>query len=67
MSARSALRCELTNTYSPAAMDSAPGHQPVDTLKITTSEAPDAATPSTRRQDAVVAPSTAARRHWIGG
>src|SRR6185437_9133323 len=65
MSARSASRCELTDTYSPAAIDSAPATSPaIPAVTIAARDAPDAATPSTRlavdRIPSLV-PSTAAR------
>src|SRR6185295_18199139 len=64
-SARSASRCELTDTYSPAAIDSAPATSPaIPAVTIATRDAPDAATPSTRLavdRMPSLAPSTAAR------
>jgi hypothetical protein len=65
MSARSVSRCELTDTYSPAAIDSAPATRPATpAVMIAAPAAPDAATPSTRLEvDRMpsLAPSTAAR------
>src|SRR5215217_8516909 len=68
MSASSASRCELTETYSPAAIDSAPAASPA-TPAVTTAlvDAPDAATPSTRLAvDTMpsLAPRTAARSQF---
>ena len=72
MSARSASRCELTDTYSPAAIDSAPATSPaIPAVTIAVLDAPDAATPSTRLAvDTMpsLAPSTAARsqlERWL--
>src|SRR3954463_5598741 len=49
MSARSASRCALTETYSPAAIDSAPATRPaMPAVRMADREAPDAATPMTR-------------------
>src|SRR5512132_3825996 len=49
MSACSASRCELTDTYSPAAIESAPATSPaIPAMTIDAPDAPDAATPSTR-------------------
>ena len=64
-SACSASRCELTETYSPAAIDSAPATRPaMPAVTIAAPDAPDAATPSTRLavdRMPSLAPSTAAR------
>src|SRR4051812_21577967 len=72
MSACSASRCELTDTYSPAAIDSAPATRPaIPAVTIAAAEAPEAATPSTRLAvDTIpsLAPSTAARsqlERWL--
>ena len=72
MSARSASRCELTETYSPAAIDSAPAARPaIPAVTIAAPDAPDAATPSTRHAVDTMpsfAPSTAARsqlERWL--
>src|SRR6476620_8779836 len=65
MSARSASRCELPETYSPAAIESAPATNPaIPAVTIAVPDAPDAATPSTRlavERIPSLAPSTAAR------
>src|SRR3954471_13245099 len=72
MSACSASRCELTETYSPAAIDSAPATSPaIPAVTIAVPDAPEAATPSTRLAvDTMpsLAPSTAARsqlERWL--
>src|SRR5512132_1002143 len=72
MSACSASRCELTDTYSPAAIDSAPATSPaIPAVTIALPDAPDAATPRTRLAvDTMpsLAPSTAARsqlERWL--
>ena len=72
MSACSASRCELTDTYSPAAIDSAPATSPaIPAVTIAEPDAPEAATPSTRLAvDTMpsLAPSTAARsqlERWL--
>ena len=72
MSACSASRCELTETYSPAAIDSAPATSPaIPAVTIAAADAPDAATPSTRLavdRMPSLAPSTAARsqlERWL--
>ena len=58
MSARSASRCELTDTYSPAAIDSAPATSPaIPAVTIAAPDAPgrgDAEHEARRRHDAVV-------------
>ena len=63
-SAASESRCELTDTYSPAAIDSAPATSPaIPAVTIAVPEDPDAATPSTRLAVETIpslAPSTAA-------
>src|SRR3954469_2377880 len=68
MSACSASRCELTETYSPAAMDSAPATRPaMPAVRIAAAEAPEAATPRTRLAGETkpsLAPSTAARSQF---
>src|SRR6478672_10417994 len=65
MSACSASRCELTDTYSPAAIDRAPATRPaIPAVTIAAPDAPDAATPKTRLavdRMPSLAPSTAAR------
>src|SRR4051812_26831368 len=72
MSASSASRCELTETYSPAAIDRAPATRPATpAVTMAAADAPDAATPSTRLAvDTMpsLAPSTAARsqlERWL--
>ena len=72
MSACSASRCELTETYSPAAIDRAPATSPaIPAVTIAAADAPEAATPSTRLAvDTMpsLAPSTAARsqlERWL--
>ena len=68
MSACSASRCELTETYSPAAIDIAPATSPaIPAVTIAEPDAPDAATPSTRLavdRMPSLAPSTAARSQF---
>src|SRR3954463_6796820 len=65
MSACSASSCELTETYSPAAIDKAPATKPAMPAVIPAlGDAPDAATPSTRLAVETMpslAPRTAAR------
>src|SRR3954467_3308656 len=65
MSACSASRCELTDTYSPAAIDRAPATRPAMPAVITALvDAPEAATPNTRLAVETMpslAPRTAAR------
>src|SRR6185295_12771810 len=67
MSACSASRCELTDTYSPAAIDIDPAKRPATPATRTASfEAEDAATPIIRLEIETIAssePSTAARNH----
>src|SRR6478672_8023239 len=72
MSACSASRCELTETYSPAAIDRAPATSPaIPAVTIAAPDAPDAATPNTRLavdRMPSLAPSTAARNQldrWL--
>src|SRR4051812_15096811 len=77
MSACSASRWELTETYSPAAIESAPATRPATpAVTIEPLVAPEAATPSTRLPvDTIpsLAPSTAARSQferrlrWVAG
>src|SRR6188472_4679253 len=72
MSARSESRCELTDTSSPAAIDSAPATSPATpAVTIAAPDAPDAATPRTRLAVETIpslAPRTAARsqlERWL--
>src|SRR4051812_15604588 len=77
MSASSASRWELTETYSPAAIESAPATRPATpAVTIEPLVAPEAATPRTRLPvDTIpsLAPSTAARSQferrlrWVAG
>src|SRR4051812_50015008 len=74
MSACSASRCELTETYSPAAIDRAPAMSPaIPAVTTALVDSPAAAAPSTRlggETMPALAPRTAARRHperWLGG
>src|SRR3954447_18236591 len=68
MSACAASRWELTETYSPAAIESAPATSPaIPAVRIAAPEAPEAATPSTRLAVETMpslAPSTAARSQF---
>jgi hypothetical protein len=65
MSARSASRCELTETYSPTAIDIEPATKPATPeIKIASLEAADAATPIIKLAVETIAssaPNTAAR------
>ena len=65
MSACSVSACELTDTYSPAAIDSAPATRPATPATMTSPRAAfDAATPTTRLAVETMpslAPSTDAR------
>src|SRR5450631_4561428 len=65
MSARSASRCELTETYSPTAIDIAPATSPaIPAIRMAPWEAEDARTPIMRLAVDTMAsfdPSTAAR------
>ena len=65
MSARSASRCELTETYSPTAIDIAPATKPATPeIKIASFDAADAATPIIKLAVETIAssaPRTAAR------
>src|ERR1051325_5214372 len=67
MSARSASRCELTETYSPTAIDIDPATRPATpATKMASVEAEDAATPIMRLAVDTIAssdPSNAARSH----
>ena len=67
MSACSASRCELTETYSPTAIDMAPATRPAaPAMRMATFEAEDAATPIMRLEVETMAsldPRTAARSH----
>jgi hypothetical protein len=67
MSARSASRCELTETYSPTAIDIAPATKPATpAMRAASREAEDAKTPIMRLAVDTIAssdPSTAARNH----
>ncbi len=69
MSAASVSACELTDTYSPAAIDIAPATSPAMPATSTSlRDAPDAATPMIRLAvDTIpsLAPSTAARNQPI--
>ena len=68
MSASSESRWELTDTYSPAAIDSAPAINPATpAVAMALADAPAAATPSTRLAVETMpslAPSTAARNQF---
>ena len=69
MSARSASRCELTDTYSPTAIDIDPATRPATpAIKMASFDAEDAATPIMRLAVETIAssePRTAARNHPI--
>src|SRR3954471_11041448 len=68
MSARSVSRWELTDTYSPAAIERAPATRPaMPAVTIAADDAPDAATPRTRLEVERIpslAPRTAARSQF---
>src|ERR1700730_14172794 len=67
MSACSASRCELTDTYSPTAIDIDPATMPATpAIRIASLDAEEAATPIMRLETDTIAssdPSTAARSH----
>jgi len=69
MSAFSESRCELTETYSPTAIDIDPATRPATpATRMTSFEADDAATPIMRLAVDTIAssaPSTAARSHAV--